>query len=70
LLDGTLATVRHQGSAWARVDDAAMSALRRLSGGSLELSEIRPASVDEDLKRNAAATKRWYARAKAEFPSE
>ncbi len=70
-LDGTPGRLHHDGSAWSRVNDSVMSAIKRLSRAGrtrLKLDPINAKSVEESLKKNAAATKAWYAKEKAVLP--
>lgn len=69
-LDGSAAVLRHDGSAWGFVQDAAMTAIRSLSSGELKLDRIEPKSVAENLASNAKATQAWYQQNKASIPTK
>jgi hypothetical protein len=68
MLDGKPGRLHHDGSPWSRVDDAAMNAIRSLSGGELKLERVNPKEIEKTLDANAATTKAWYAKEKRKIP--
>jgi HEAT repeat protein len=69
-LDGSEGRLRHDGSAWGFVQDAAMNAVRSLSSGGLKLERLEPKNLAEGLAKNATATQEWYAKNKASFQTK
>lgn len=67
-LDGKPGRLHHDGSPWSFVYDAAMNAVRSLSGGELELERVNPKEITQGLDKSAQATKTWYAKAKSKIP--
>ena len=66
-LDGRPGKLRHDGSPWSRVYDAAMNSIRNLSAGRLKLERVDPKNREEGLDKNAALTKAWYAQNKGKL---
>lgn len=68
-LDGSRARVHHDGSAWSRVDDAALSALSRINPGDrrLRFEYNRPSHEDVEggITRASAEARAWYAENRA-----
>lgn len=57
-------TVHHDGSAWSRVDDAALWALqsmsRSLDGAKFDYGKIDHKKVDEDIAKEKARAREWF----------
>jgi HEAT repeat protein len=70
-LDGRAGWLHHDGSAWSTVQDAALYALKRLSGKTKERFDykVEAKTKDDDLKRSAEEAKAWYGKVKAEIPA-
>ncbi|MCO4747960.1 MAG: hypothetical protein KC912_24420 [Proteobacteria bacterium] len=64
-LNGKAGRVHHDGSAWSRVDDAALQGLKSLGGrnGSerLTLTRVRYDHIDEDLATCVSEARAWHA---------
>jgi len=71
-LDGTSGWVHHDGSAWSRTGDAALYALKTLSSTTKEKFDykIDYKNVEPDLKKAASDAKAWYAKVKADVPTQ
>jgi len=70
-LTGRAGWVHHDGSAWSRVQDAAIRSLERLSMKTktrFKADRVDSKDVEGSLKKNARAAKNWYAKVKAELP--
>jgi hypothetical protein len=70
-LTGRAGWVHHDGSAWSRVQDAAIRSLERLSMKTktrFKADRVDSKKVEQSLKKNALAAKKWYAKIKAELP--
>jgi HEAT repeat protein len=70
-LTGRPGWVHHDGSAWSRVQDAAIRALERLSMRTetrFKADRVDSKDVEGSLAKNARAAKSWYARVKAKLP--
>ncbi len=67
-LDGKPGRLHHDGSAWSYVQDAAINAIRSLSGNELKLTRIAPKQVDEGLAKNVEEVKAWYKANKSKIP--
>jgi HEAT repeat protein len=68
---GRAGWVHHDGSAWSRVQDAAIRALERLSmrtGTRFKADRVDSKDVERSLSKNARAAKAWYAKVKAKLP--
>jgi hypothetical protein len=68
-LEGKPGRLHHDGSPWSRVYDAAMNAMRSLSGGELKLEKVNPKEIEKGLDASAALTKAWYAKEKSKIPA-
>ncbi len=69
-LDGSRGRTHHDGSAWSRVADAALYALKRYS---MRLGErfdydVSYQTVEEDLQSAAGKAREWYDSVKSEIP--
>ncbi len=71
-LDGSPGRLHHDGSAWSRTADAAISAMRGMSrriGEPFEVT-IRPREAEASLVEAAAVAKAWYESNKDKIPKE
>ena len=72
-LSGRAGWVHHDGSAWSRVQDAAIRSLERLSMKTkirFKADRVDSKDVEGSLAKNAKAAKAWYAKVKSELPKE
>lgn len=69
-LDGGRGRTHHDGSAWSRVADAALNALKRFSGrvGERFDYDVNYQTVEEDLQSAAGTAREWYDSVKGEVP--
>jgi hypothetical protein len=72
-LTGTPGRVHHDGSAWSRVNDAALYAIKSLSsraGGERFDYNVGHQDVEGDLGRAADQARAWYRGARSSIPEE
>ena len=71
-LNGNTGWVHHDGSAWSRVSDAALYALKSLSHETGEKFDYKvdAKKVEDDLKKAATEAKAWYAKVKGKIDAE
>jgi len=68
---GRSVRVQHDGSAWGQVRDAAVRALERLSRRTevqFKADPVNRDDIEDSLKKNAAAARKWYQKVKAKVP--
>lgn len=70
-LAGKSARIAHDGSAWSRVDDAALNGIQTLSyavrNAKFERPKVDYKKVDEDMAKGVKAAKSWYAANKSKL---
>ena len=71
-ISGQVDSVHHDGSAWSRVDDAALSSLKSatysLGDDKFDYQRINYKTVDADIKKEVASAKTWFAAYKKKNP--
>ena len=66
-LDSTTGHIRHNGSTWSRVDDAALWALQSISlhlDHRFTYRKTDPNTIDADIAAAISDAKKWYAKIK------